>query len=182
MAASTRCSICHTLVRPGENSYDCPTCHQGYHQECWDEIGGCATYGCEQAAEAEKEAPPARTGGWGDHKRCPSCAVELPSSLLLCRTCGARFPWADPIAPEEWHQIETERAQLKSAKLTILWMFIISLFGAPAPITGTIAGVYAHRKRDLLAGAEGTWLAIGYGSLAIGATYALIILLLAVGL
>src|SRR5438876_1806454 len=114
-----RCSICGTLIQPDEAPSAvtrCDECKQEYHQACWDEIGGCATYGCRQAAQAEKPPPPVQTGGgWGDTKPCPSCGTNIAASLLVC-ICGARFPWADPMTPLEysdWHRKEDDVASSK---------------------------------------------------------------------
>ena len=51
----------------------------------------------------------------------------------------------------------------------------------PAPVVGPIAGVYAYRKRTLLAGTGGTYLAMGYGSAALGGCYLLLIAIIALG-
>ena len=75
---TARCSICHTLIRPEDEVTRCPECQLEYHEQCWIEIGGCATYGCVRAAEAQKPAAP--TGvvrGWGDEKTCPSCGATI---------------------------------------------------------------------------------------------------------
>ena len=62
-----RCSVCHTLIQEGVPTRVCSECHQQYHENCWDGIGGCATYGCEKVAPAEKPEPVAVQGtGWGD--------------------------------------------------------------------------------------------------------------------
>lgn len=64
---------------------------------------------------------------------------------------------------------------LKSARSTLVVLFILTLLGLPAPLTGAIAGVYAYVKRDDLAGANGTYLAMGYGSAGLAAVYVAII-------
>jgi len=55
------------------------------------------------------------------------------------------------------------------------------LAGVPAPVLGPIAGWYAFTKRRQLEGSGGTYLAMGYGTAALGATYALMMLALALG-
>jgi hypothetical protein len=40
-----RCSICYTVLAEGEAVTACPECQQDYHKQCWDEIGGCGSYG-----------------------------------------------------------------------------------------------------------------------------------------
>lgn len=177
-----RCTICHTLIQPTDEVNSCPECEQDYHAECWNELGGCATYGCGQAAEAQKpEAPEYTLGGWGDEKTCPKCGREITSSLLDCR-CGARFPYADPMSRGEYYEWVEAEASLRSARRGLLTLFILSLFGLIAPITGAISAVIVVRFRDRLTGAQGTYLAMGYGSVALGALYTLVILLLLLGM
>jgi hypothetical protein len=176
-----RCTICHTLIQPADSVAACPECSQEYHRECWDELGGCATYGCEKAAEAQKpEQPDYHPGGWGDEKTCPKCGRQITSSLLDCR-CGARFPYADPMTRDEYYRWFEDEASLRSARRGLLSLFIVSLFGLAAPITGAIAAVMVYRFRNRLAGAQGTYLAMGYGSIALGAIYTLTIVLLVFG-
>jgi hypothetical protein len=170
-AKVVRCSICGTRVREGDDVTSCPECTQDYHRGCWDEIGGCATYGCGKAAVAEKPAVPSVvSGGWGDEKECPACESTISASLLVCR-CGARFPWADPMTAKEYEGWIRRTKAASSAQNLLTILFVASLTGFPAPICGPIAAIYAWKKRDQLAGAHGVYLAIGYGSAALGAAY-----------
>jgi hypothetical protein len=177
-----RCSICYTVIRDeAEVQHTCPECKQDYHQSCWNEIGGCGTYGCKQAAVAEKPPVPVVVGqGWGDTKECPSCGMQISSSLLVCG-CRARFPWADPMTRGEYAEWRSQQEALGRARTLLIWMFILSLFVFPAPLTGLIAGVYAFFRRKLLAGTGGTYLAMGYGSAALGAIYTILIVVVALG-
>jgi hypothetical protein len=177
----TRCSICYTIMTEGEPVTACPECKQDYHKSCWDEIGGCGSYGCKQAAVAQKPPLPVLVGaGWGDTKQCPQCTSEINASLLVCR-CGARFPWADPMAPAEYVGWLDQQNAIAFARKLLIVLFILSLIGVTAPIAGPIAGVYAWAKRTRLAGTGGTYLAVGYGSAAIGAIYSILIVLVALG-
>jgi hypothetical protein len=177
----SRCAACHTLLRPGDEREECPACRQEYHASCWRELGGCASYGCEKAARAEKPPPPAVVGaGWGDTKVGPKCRKEIASSLLICR-CGARFPGADPMEPEEYARWVRQQALQGGTRRTILALFFVSLSGFLAPFAGLGAGVIAFRHRRLLAGADGTYLAMGYGAAALGALYTVVMVLLLTG-
>ena len=57
-----------------------------------------------------------------------------------------------------------------------------TVVGFTAPLCGPIAGIYAYLKRESLAGENGTFLALGYGSASLGAVYALMVTLLTTGL
>jgi hypothetical protein len=176
-----RCSICHTLLQPDEEKVSCPDCQQDYHQGCWKDLGGCATYGCKKAAVADKPPPPVLVGaGWGDVKVCPQCSLTIASSLLLCR-CGARFPYADPMTPTDYQAYVSKQRAVSTSKAILLILFFVSIIGVTAPITGTIAGIYSYLKREQLSGANGTYLALGWGSAALGATYAVVMVFLGFG-
>jgi hypothetical protein len=180
--ARIRCSICGTLVKEEDAATACPDCEQSYHTACWDEIGGCATYGCKSAAEAEKAAPPPRLvgAGWGDEKECPACSASIPSSRLVCR-CGATFPWADPMTPAEYESWIAGQNEIVSTKRVILALFLASLLGPPAPLTGAVGLWYARSRKGSLHGADATYVAMAYGGAALGAVQAVTLLLLALG-
>jgi hypothetical protein len=177
-----RCSICYTLIQPTDPTHPCPECQQQYHETCWSEIGGCGTYGCKSAAVAQKPPVPVLVGsGWGDSKDCPVCHKAISASLLICRVCNSTFPWAEPMTPEEYADWRAGEQQVASAKKILVTLFLFSIAGVTAPLAGPAAGLYAYRKRGLLAGAHGTFLALGVGSAALGACYLVLILLLALG-
>src|SRR5205809_1051321 len=52
--ASASCPTCQTGIAAHEAAVSCPSCGQPHHQECWDEVGGCAIYGCQSAPETVK--------------------------------------------------------------------------------------------------------------------------------
>jgi hypothetical protein len=176
-----RCSICYTVLHPQEARTACPACKTDYHETCWTEIGGCGSYGCAHAAVAQKPPLPTLVGaGWGDSKECPSCSRQIGSSLLVC-SCGARFPWADPMTRAEYLAEVAREAAVKRARTGLIWMFVISLAGITAPVVGPIAGIYAHKQRAQLLGTGGTYLAMGYGCAALGAFYTILIAIVALG-
>lgn len=176
-----RCSICYTVIDQGEQTTDCAECKQQYHQVCWTEIGGCGTYGCRSAAVAEKPPLPVLVAsGWGDSKPCPSCGKDIASSLLVC-SCGVTFPWADPMTIPEYTDWRARESRISNARTGLIWLFVFSLIGITAPVAGAIAGIFAYKRRHELAGTGGTYLAVGYGSAALGAIYTILLLLVATG-
>src|SRR5262249_5831935 len=154
-------NICHTLVQPTDVKTTCSSCQAEAHESCWRELGGCGTYGCTAAAQAEKPPPPVLVGsGWGDTKEGPGCGLPVGASLLIC-SCGARFPYADPMPRPEYAAWLASERSLKTSRVLLIVMFIVSLFGVTALVSGPVAGVYAWFNRKRLAGANGTYLALG---------------------
>lgn len=178
----TRCSICKFTIEADDDTTICSTCNSQYHTVCWESIGGCAVYGCSSAAQAEKEPVLELVGkGWGDEKQCPSCSRMIPSSLLIC-SCGAKFPWAEPMSRSAYHEWLRQEEIRAGKRNNLVWLFLASLLAVTAPITGAIAGFYAYRNRHELAGKYGAFLALGYGTALMGAVYSLIFLALLLGL
>jgi hypothetical protein len=169
-SAVARCSICGTRIRDDEQPRACPDCDQAYHEGCWDEIGGCATYGCKSAATPEKPPPEPVHAGWGDEKVCPVCDDSIASSLLVC-PCGARFPWADPMTRAELDAWRAREREIQSAQRVLTILLVLSVAGVGAPICGPYAAHYAHARRAMLSGPNGVYLAMGYASAALGAAY-----------
>jgi hypothetical protein len=47
--SEARCPLCRDAVADtGEPLRTCRGCRTAYHEECWGELGGCATLGCDQ--------------------------------------------------------------------------------------------------------------------------------------
>ena len=177
-----RCTICHTLIKDADQTALCSDCDNVYHQSCWDEMGGCATYGCARAPVAEKTAPVSGQGrGWGDHKVCPACGGKIGSSLLACG-CGARFPYADPMSREAYAEYQQDLAARKRSRNLLLLLLFLTFAGLPGPVTGPLAGYYAYARRHLLTGQAGSYVALGIGTALLGLGYALVFSLLALGL
>jgi hypothetical protein len=76
---------------------------------------------------------------------------------------------------QAWLREDRQRGQMRKL---LIGLFLLSLLGLPAPITGAIAGIQAYRFRKLLVGEVGTYLALGYGACVIGVVYSLIFVLL----
>jgi hypothetical protein len=85
------------------------------------------------------------------------------------------------MTPEEFAAWRAEEQQRKAARRLLLALFFVGLTGFLAPLCGGIAVVYAWRRRRLLAGTGGIYLAVGFGAGAIGFVYTLAILLLLLG-
>lgn len=171
MSFVTRCPVCKMALQPSEPVTACQQCHTTHHTACWQVSRGCSIYGCEGGTAVERSPLPAnlRTG-WGDDKLCPNCRNELPASALSC-SCGAKFPWSDPITPQAYQEWTTYEHGRRVKRTALCTMFLLSMTGLAAPMAGLAAIVSTTRWRRELAGDYGAYLALGYGTAAIGAVY-----------
>ena len=104
------CPICQSPISASDASLVCPSCDQVHHRECWNEVGGCATYGCENAPASEK-APPAEVplAAWGETKKCPVCGEKIKSIALHAVIAG-------PISTQSIRSLSRIFANKSSAK------------------------------------------------------------------
>ncbi len=133
-AAGSTCSICQTVIDGDEEAVGCQQCELPYHVECWDEYGGCAAYGCENAPKVEKKPEEAR-------KECPYCAETIPAKALRCPSCRERFEDARPVDREEYiHNLiaEPERKRIKGKAIGILAASLLPCAGPVILIIGVL--------------------------------------------
>jgi hypothetical protein len=144
------CPICQTAIASSETVNRCPACDVVHHDECWNEIGGCGTYGCEQAPKVDKEVVPVTTRAWGDTKTCPACGETIRAMAIRCRFCRTDFQTIDPMGRDDLIQMKVRKAQMRDLKRVTLALFTFSLLGITSPITGLISSAYLMPKQDQL--------------------------------
>ena len=96
------CPVCSTEIADGEITITCPDCQMVYHEECWKENNGCATYGCKSAGCLNppplkvdvKEtanipyAQPASSLNATSGIQCPYCHASITPGATVCWSCG----------------------------------------------------------------------------------------------
>ena len=106
------CPICCSEIYSHEERKQCPNCNVYYHQECWEENQGCATYGCPSSPEKSVQNETTNSVEW---KPCPWCHTLLPIKTVICSTCGHRTDEQ----PTETHFQDKLKEDLKIGLLTI---------------------------------------------------------------
>jgi len=178
----TTCPICQTHIQPGESAIDCLTCSQSHHEECWNEVGGCSTYGCKQAPAAEKENPTAQPlTAWGDDKICPVCGEKIKSIALKCRYCATTFDTVDPLSLRDLHRKDSKATQRKQICNITVALFAVSLLGCTAPLMAIINPIYILPRRSDLTAEGPFYLILGYSAIALSVLYSIMILFALIG-
>lgn len=94
--AAHKCTRCGERLEFGEDAVVCLPCKRGYHASCWDDAGGCANEGCENAALTQIEPPAGAAEVPPGKKKCPHCGKINSSRAKICRSCK-KVPTADGV-------------------------------------------------------------------------------------
>jgi hypothetical protein len=136
------------------------------------EVGGCATYGCENAPTSNKAATAdTPLSAWGDTKKCPACGEMIKSIALRCRFCGTDFETVDPLTVKDLRRQVVKEERLHATRVAVIALFVLSLAGCPAPVLSIVAPCYVLLKRKAIARAGPAYLVMGYSAIVISLLY-----------
>ncbi len=110
----------------------CPHCQLPFHDECWREVGGCGTYGCQAAPDVPKtETAPSDefVPGWVADKTCPACGSQIMATALVCKVCKAAFPTDRPMSTTEWAEREYDGDDAINKRNMVIANFVFSALG-----------------------------------------------------
>ena len=87
VSPAVNCPICCSEITAEDESITCIDCKTRYHEECWNDNNGCATYGCKSSKNIDVHAQHDN----GQPKiPCPWCHTLLLPKTVICSSCGKR--------------------------------------------------------------------------------------------
>ncbi len=177
-AVGAVCPICQSTVQEGDEVLVCPGCEQVHHRDCWQEIGGCSTYGCARAPAPEKEASVrAPLTAWGDTKACPACGETIKSIALKCRFCGTTFDTVDPLKPADLRHASRREAEVGGIRTTAIALFVLSFVPCVAPAIAVIGLLTLIPRHQILVRAGPVYQVLGYSAIGLSVLYSVFIAL-----
>lgn len=177
------CGVCLSPIAESEAKASCSACNAEYHQECWQENGGCAVYGCAQAPAVEKRsAIEIPMSYWGqEHKQCPNCRKEILAAAVRCRHCGATFESARPQDTDEFQRRAELKARLPSLRRTVVLLFVLSMVPFLAPIGAVADLIWYPSHREELRALPAVYGALGKIGLVVAIGQTVLIVVMAIG-
>jgi hypothetical protein len=140
-------------ISQDEESKTCDKCSSKFHLECWQENGGCATYGCKNAPEPVKEPVDQSDNKsyWGARtKTCPICGEIIEVYSEKCPYCGEVFEDVQPLSAAEYKEKLTRRPALNEKARGALTIFIVGLLGITAPFNLIFGGNWYKKNKEEL--------------------------------
>lgn len=176
------CPICQTDIDTNESCVKCPDCDQIHHRECWSEVGGCGTYGCQQAPAVDdsEQSAQAPLTAWGDTKKCPACGEEIKSIALKCRYCNTTFDTNDPMSLSDLKNQYDRGELVDSTRNVIIGLFAFSMIGILAPLALLISLIYIIPRKKLISKAGPLVSILSWVTIGLNVFYSVLMLLFSI--
>ena len=162
------CPVCSTEIRSTDKTIVCPDCKMIYHEDCWNDNNGCATYGCKSAGclnpppmkveiqegfansyASSNVPPPYASNQTTEGAKCPFCHTKLALGTQICWACGREVPETENVsssqAPGPWTRwVARQIDYLIESSIIIVVFSIIGIFGANTQeiVIGIVVGPF----------------------------------------
>jgi hypothetical protein len=142
-------------------------------------VGGCGTYGCENAPSLEKDGESAGPplSAWGDTKACPACGETIKAIALRCRYCGTNFDTVDPLTVQDLRAKVKKGETAKIIRTMVIVLFVLSLIGCLAPLVAGVGFAVLVPKRQQLAREGPLFQILAYSAIGLSVLYSALMIL-----
>ena len=138
------CPICCSEITAEDESIACIDCKTRYHEECWNDNNGCATYGCKSAKNIDVHAQPDNTQS---RVPCPWCHTLLLPKTVICSSCGKRTDQTAILDNElSWDKILEDILVPIKENLCFLWKDICFHWQKISPL---LIDILRHYKETI---------------------------------
>jgi hypothetical protein len=182
MERSMKCLICKSPIQQAEPAKTCEKCLNVFHQECWDDNGGCGTPGCSELPKTERKGgEPWVQSYWGaTSKTCPACKETISVGLLACPYCQQSFDSECPVTTDElkgrltgsWAHEEPRPPQIRGAVM----IFVAGILGFLAPVNIIWGTLWYRRNGKALKAASAAHNLLALIGLALSGLYLILVL------
>jgi hypothetical protein len=179
LQAGGLCAICQSPLSEQEARAECPDCHTSFHNECWQENGGCAVYGCPAVPATEgRSSLEIPAGYWGqENKPCPQCGQLILAAAVRCRHCGAMFSSSRPEDSSEFRKRQETSERLPYLKRTAVLIFIFCALPCTALLASIAGLIWYAANRKALASAPSLYSGLAKVGLGLGVVQTVLALL-----
>jgi hypothetical protein len=146
------CPYCQSNIKSENELQYCKECGTPHHKECWEENGGCTTYGCGQNPHSEKskinvgnltveqikelnQGPVSQT-----YSLCFYCSSKIETDSVYCKYCGNKVTAHLPEENTKDFVKEYERRyQSKLKKRKIRYISITAIITVAVILTALVS-------------------------------------------
>ncbi|MCE1245782.1 MAG: hypothetical protein LWY06_03965 [Firmicutes bacterium] len=149
------CQICYTPIQESDQKNICPKCQIPFHQDCWEEYGGCSIYGCDYAPEYKKSEidENLQKAHWGiENKTCPYCGESTPMDALECPHCKENLKSATPMSRKSIYKAPPKQADPEEGKVKVasIVFFLVSIIGVLSPVILLVCPIWYFSNRKMV--------------------------------